>query len=75
MSDLSAAAAERYGLKNGSGVLISRVFPNSPAAKSGLKPDDAIVAIGGKPVRDFRDLQRVVGSLPLEQARGPGNRP
>jgi len=65
--ELSPAAAERYGLKNAHGVLIARVFPNSPASKSGLKPEDAIVGIGGKPVRDLRELQRVVASLPLNK--------
>jgi serine protease Do len=65
--ELSPAAAERYGLKNGHGVLIARVFPNSPASKSGLKPEDAIVGIGSTPVRDLRDLQRVVAGLPLNK--------
>ena len=32
--ELSTAAAERYGLKNGHGVLVARVFPNSPASMS-----------------------------------------
>lgn len=67
VSELSPAAAERYGLKNGHGVLISRVFPNTPASKSGLKPEDAIVGINGKQVRDLRELQRVVASLPLNK--------
>jgi serine protease Do len=67
VSEVSSAAAERYGLKNGHGVLISRVFPNSPASKSGLKPEDAIVAISGKQVHDLRELQRVVASLPLNK--------
>src|SRR5262245_45794659 len=65
--ELAPAAAERYGLKNGHGVLISRVFPNTPASKSGLKPEDAIVGIAGKPVRDLRELQRVVANLPLNK--------
>jgi serine protease Do len=65
--DLSPAAAERYGLKSGQGVLIARVFPNTPAAKAGLKPEDAVVSVGGQPVRDLRELQRVIGNLPINK--------
>src|SRR5437762_4358736 len=64
--ELSAEVAARFGLKNG-GVLIAGVRENSPAAKAGLKPDDAIVAVNGNPVRENRELLRAVGSLAIDQ--------
>ena len=38
------------------GVLVSRVDPDSPAAKSGVLAGDVIVAVGDKPVAGPRDL-------------------
>jgi len=58
--------ATQLGLKE-SAVVVARVVPNSPAAKAGLKPDDAIVAVNGKSVKENYDLVRMVATLPLNQ--------
>jgi serine protease Do len=58
--------ASQLGLKEPA-VVVARVVPNSPAAKAGLKPDDAIVAVNGKPVKENYDLVRTVATLPLNQ--------
>ena len=42
------------------GVVIRAIYPNTPAAKSDLKPADIIVAVDGVPVKSPRDLQRQV---------------
>ncbi len=42
------------------GVLILRVLPNSPAAAIGLQTGDRIMAVGGKPVANYRDVARLV---------------
>ena len=48
-----------------SGILITGVERNSPAAKAGLQPNDFLVAIGGNPVRSAPEgLDRVAGSEP-----------
>ncbi|MDV6327912.1 trypsin-like peptidase domain-containing protein [Idiomarina sp. PL1-037] len=48
-----------------SGILITEVERNSPAAKAGLKPNDFLIAIGGDPVRSAPEgLDRVAGSEP-----------
>ena len=49
-----SAVARVYGFK--SGVMISAIQSNQPAAKAGLKPGDIITTIDGKPVRDGDDL-------------------
>jgi len=49
-----SAVARVYGFK--SGVMISAIQTNQPAAKAGLKPGDIITTIDGKPVRDGDDL-------------------
>jgi serine protease Do len=60
------AVRERLRLPPGlQGVVVSRTFDDSPAAKAGLKRGDIITAIGRKPIVDGRQLQRVVADLPL----------
>ena len=54
----------KQGLREGYGVVIADVLPDTPAASSALKKDDVIVAIDGRPVVESRELQRIVGSAP-----------
>ena len=45
------------------GVQISRVVEESVAAKTGLKKDDIITEIAGKPVEDIRDVVNAVNAM------------
>jgi len=63
--DLDPEVASRLGLKEQEGVLVALTFENAPAAKAGIQAGDVITAIGGKPVKDGRELQRIVAGLPL----------
>ena len=45
---LRPEVAERLGMKEHRGLLVSKVFDNSPAAKAGLKEGDVITALDGK---------------------------
>jgi serine protease Do len=65
--DVDHEVAEKLQVKENVGLLVTRVFPKSPAAKSGLKAGDIVTAIGGKAVRGGDDLQKAVLSLPLGQ--------
>lgn len=47
-----------YG--NLKGVVIYRIWPDSPAKKSGLKEEDIIIKVDGKKVEDARDVQEKV---------------
>ena len=53
------------GLKNG--VLVQEVQPGGPAEKAGLKPEDVIIAMNGKPVQDGDDLVARVADTPIGQ--------
>ncbi len=66
--DIDAELAAKLGVKEASGVLITSVVAQSPAAKCGLKLNDVVITIGGKPVRNGIDLQKVVAGLPLNEA-------
>ena len=39
------------------GVLVTKVMPDSPAAKAGLQENDVIIGIDGKRVKNFAELQ------------------
>jgi serine protease Do len=67
VGDLTADVATQLGLDNTHGVVVSKVYDNSPAAKADIKEGDVITQIGGKPVNNSKDLQREVISLPLNQ--------
>jgi S1-C subfamily serine protease len=42
------------------GVEVVQVVPGSPAAAAGIRPEDLIIDVDGKPVKDSGDLQRIV---------------
>jgi serine/threonine-protein kinase len=44
------------------GVVISSVAPGGPADRAGLKPNDAIVSIGGRELKTSQDLQAAIAS-------------
>ena len=47
---------------NEAGILLGGVTAGSPAAKAGLKKGDLIVAMGGEPVVDLREMVEVLRS-------------
>ncbi|HPF61389.1 MAG TPA: PDZ domain-containing protein [Gemmatimonadales bacterium] len=47
---------------NEAGILLGGVTAGSPAAKAGLKKGDLIVAMGGEPVLDLREMVEVLRS-------------
>jgi serine protease Do len=53
------------GLGTSPGVLIRTVHKGGPAEKAGLKPDDIIIAMNGKPVKNGDDLVSRVSETPV----------
>ena len=41
---------------------VDSVQPDSAAAEAGFKPGDVVVAINGRPVENFTEMQRIVGA-------------
>jgi len=66
--------AQRLGRERG--VEVTAVMPNTPAARAGLRAEDAIVTVDDVPVEDVGDLQRLMvverigHSIPVELVRG-----
>jgi serine protease DegQ len=62
-SDLSPELAQTFDIQNESGVIITGVLQNGPAALAGMRPGDVIVRISDKPVTDVVQLLAAVASL------------
>ena len=55
--DLTMEMAEVFGLRNGKGVVIAEVTPGSAADKAGLKHNDVVLELNGKPVDSASDFR------------------
>jgi serine protease DegQ len=62
-NDLSPELAETFDVKANSGVIITGVLQNGPAALAGIRPGDVIVSIADRPVPDVAQLLTLVASL------------
>jgi len=55
--DVTSDVAERLGLENVEGVVVTEVEPEGPAAEAGIRRGDVIVELDRKPVEDASDLR------------------
>ena len=56
LSETTPELREHFGADDDSGVLISKVLPDTPAADAGLRVGDLIVAIDGEPVSSSGEI-------------------
>jgi serine protease Do len=56
--------ADSMGLKNAAGALVAEPQKDSPASKAGIESGDVITSVNDKPVRDARELARMIGGMP-----------
>ena len=71
LQELTAELAESLNLENGQrGVLVSQVFPDTPAEKAGLEAQDLIVAVDNKVINTSSDLrQNIAETTPGKTVR------
>jgi serine protease Do len=47
------------------GIIVESVAPGGPAEKAGLQPDDVILTLNGRPVKDGNDLVSRISEMPI----------
>jgi serine protease Do len=57
-SDNNSELLKVYGAEHG--VFVSKVFPDTPAEKAGMKVEDVVTSINGKPINKGQDLIDIV---------------
>ena len=61
--ELNAELAETFDIKTTSGVIITGVLQNGPAAAAGIRPGDVITAVNGEAVSSVTGLLSAVAAL------------
>jgi serine protease Do len=64
VQDMTRELAKSLKLPEATGAVITKILPESPAAKAGLKVGDVVVSFEGKPVKDAEDLTWLTSTTP-----------
>ena len=60
VQDVTAPLALELDLDGRQGVLMQRIWPDSPAEAAGIQEGDVLLSIDGNPINSLRALQRVM---------------
>jgi Do/DeqQ family serine protease len=63
--ELTPELASSFGVNRTRGALINEVMPSGPAAQGGMRAGDIILDIGGREVREGKDLLRAILQNPV----------
>ena len=62
-AQLNPRLALSLGVPDLKGAIITEIYPNSPAARAGLLPEDVVRSIDGKVIEDFQTLRTILAKL------------
>lgn len=65
---LSVDLAKGFGVEGKGGALVSSLVTGGPAEKAGVKAGDVILSLDGKPIKEHRDLLRLLLEKPVGAA-------
>jgi len=65
ITEVTEEEAKSSGAELGAGAYVTRVMPDAPGAKAGVKNGDVVIAVADKPVRDPDDVIQVVQGTPV----------
>ncbi len=69
VQDVTSDLARAFAMPRHAGCVITKVDPDSPARRAGLRSGDVILAYGGKPLANARQLMREVATTPIGRAK------
>ena len=61
--EITPELMKRFGLKEGKGVVISKVTPGTPASRAGVWPGDVIVEVRKKKIRGLEDYCHILDEI------------
>jgi len=61
--EMTPELASKFKIKEGHGLMVSRVLESSAAQKGGLQPGDIIVRVNGNPTKDIDQIRSVLRNL------------
>jgi serine protease Do len=67
IQEVTDEIAESLGLAKAAGALVAEVTSTGPAEKSGIKAGDIILAFDNKPIREMRNLPRIVAETDIDK--------
>jgi serine protease Do/serine protease DegQ len=66
--DLTPELAQAFGIDSRNGAVISRVVPDSPADRAGLKSGDVVTEINDRAIKNAMSMRNTVGLLRIGQS-------
>jgi len=67
VQEVTSELSESFGMDKPKGALVAEVFPDTPAAKAGIKAGDIVLSVNGREVNKSASLPPVIGMTPVGQ--------
>ncbi len=67
VSEIDEETMKNMNLSSKNGVVIESVLDNSSAKYAGLLPQDVIISINSKEIKDYEDLQKAIGLTKIDE--------
>jgi len=67
IQDVTDEIADSLGLAKPAGALVAEITPKGPAEKAGIEAGDIILAFDNKPIREMRNLPRIVAETDISK--------
>jgi len=67
VQEVTSELSESFGMEKPKGALVAEVFPDTPAAKAGIKAGDVILSVNGMDIHKSGNLPPVIGMTPVGQ--------